>query len=72
MSERPANPDQGSLLPREPANYPQELVATADAGVDTVLETLASVPEAPVAEHPELYQRVHDELAAELDTDAHG
>ncbi|HEV7167015.1 MAG TPA: hypothetical protein VGN49_03505 [Micrococcaceae bacterium] len=43
--------------------------ATADAAVEAILRTLDGVRDAPTADHPAIYARLHDQLLAELDAD---
>lgn len=44
---------------------------TGDASVDEVLETLSTVPHVDAAEQHAVYERIHDGLLAELNTE-HG
>ncbi|AJT40645.1 hypothetical protein [Psychromicrobium lacuslunae] len=59
---------QSSLLNSEPANWPEAVTATGDSAVDQVLGGLDELPETPIDEHPASYQRLHDELLAELES----
>ena len=62
-----AHTDQG---PQDPAPYP-EVSPTGDAAVDGVLHSLASIPELDDAGKHDAYERLHDDLLAELNTE-HG
>lgn len=69
MSENPGSKlpaEQRSLLDQDPASWPDALLASGDAGVDRVLESLASLPQTPTAEHLARYEEVSELLSAEL------
>ncbi|WP_394941288.1 hypothetical protein [Psychromicrobium sp. YIM B11713] len=59
---------QSSLLDAEPASWPEAVAATGDSAVDQLLSSLAELPTSPVAEHPAIYQQLHDELLTELES----
>lgn len=59
---------QSSLLDSGPANWPEAVTATGDSAVDEVLSSLDELPATPTQEHPAIYQRLHDELLAELES----
>ncbi|NYE93836.1 hypothetical protein FHU41_000057 [Psychromicrobium silvestre] len=66
--EFPLPGEQGSLLETEPASWPEAVAATGDSAVDNVLVGLGQLPDLPTEAHPALYQRLHDDLLAELDS----
>lgn len=60
--------EQGSLLDNEPPEFPA-VSPTGDPSVDDVLTTLASMPERSEEAQHAAYERLHDELLAELNTE---
>lgn len=61
---------QSSTPDSSPSGFP-EVSPTGDASVDEVLNTLTSMPDLDEAAQHAAYERLHDELLAELNTE-HG
>lgn len=70
-SPEPFPSEQGSLLEGPPPEFPDSLDSTEDAGVDALMAVLIKIPDLVEAEQPAAYERLHDELLAELNTE-HG
>lgn len=66
----PSSFEQDPTLDSSPSAFP-EVSPTGDASVDGVLNTLNSMPEVDEAAQLAAYERLHDELLAELNTE-HG
>lgn len=65
----PTPAERDSTMGAESSGYP-DLAPTGDASVDEVLQSLASVPTADDdATRHALYDRLHDELLAELNSE---
>lgn len=64
----PTPAEQDSTTGPGSAEYP-EVAPTGDDSVDEVLHSLASVPTTDDAARHALYERLHDELLAELNTE---
>ena len=61
--------EQGSLLDNEPPEFPA-VSPTGDPSVDNVLlTTLASMPEQSEEAQHAAYERLHDDLLTELNTE---
>ena len=55
--------------PTDPdAPEPEEPVRTGNEAVDGVLDSLASLDDAPVDEHVAVFERAHEQLRAALDS----
>lgn len=67
-SAEPFPSEQGSLLDTGPSEFPQ-VSFTGDASVDEVLHALTSTPELDETAQYAVYERLHDELLAELNTE---
>jgi hypothetical protein len=62
--------EQGSLLDSAPGQWPADMDATGDAGVDRLLAgELQELPDQPVDQHNATYLRLHDGLLGELESD---
>lgn len=64
----PAPAEQDPTTGSEPSGYP-EVAPTGDASVDGVLHSLTAVPTADDAARHALYERLHDDLLAELNSE---
>ncbi|MFT4471544.1 hypothetical protein ACMX2H_16700 [Arthrobacter sulfonylureivorans] len=53
-----------------PPQWPATAEPTADESVDDIVAELAQIPDLPVSGHEHVYQRIHDGLLADLETEA--
>lgn len=67
-SPEPFPSGQGASPDAKPAGFPA-VTPTGDAAVDDVLQTLISMPELSEPDQHTAYERLHDELLAELNTE---
>lgn len=67
-SADPFPSERGSLLDSGPSDFPP-VSTTGDASLDEVLQTLTSMPQLDETAQHASYERLHDELLAELNTE---
>ena len=67
-STEPVPSEQGSSLDSGAPEFPRVL-PTGDASVDEVMRTLTSIPQLDEAAQHAAYERLHDELLGELNTE---
>ncbi|GAB3539663.1 hypothetical protein GCM10027403_28170 [Arthrobacter tecti] len=68
----PADPfpsEQGSLLEGTPPTFPTSVPATNDAAVNELMAGLADIADLDQTAQPAAYERLHDDLLAELNSD---
>ncbi|MEV7649764.1 hypothetical protein [Arthrobacter sp. NPDC089319] len=50
--------------------WPAPAEPTGDESVNSIVAELAQIPDLAVSEHERVYQRIHDGLLADLETEA--
>jgi hypothetical protein len=72
MDQHQTGPETGGNAARDPAvvHWPQALGATADDDVDAIISVLPQLPDVPVAGQAAVFERIHDELLADLEAGA--
>ncbi|MET1154029.1 hypothetical protein [Arthrobacter sp.] len=63
----PESRDSGS--PTTP-QWPAPAEPSADESVNSIVSELLQIPDLPVSDHERVYQRIHDGLLADLETEA--
>jgi hypothetical protein len=63
-------PESGESGGRMQPQWPVPGDSTADESVDAIISNLAGIPDLPVRGHQQVYQQIHDDLLAELETEA--
>ena len=61
-----ADQADGTSEPDEPTATPSAPTSTGDPGVDEALRPLSGLAGRPVAEHPQVFERIHAELVEVL------
>lgn len=71
MDQHATGPQTGhGAGPLAEVQWPREVLATSDGEVDAIIAELPRLPGLPVTEQAAVFERLHDELMADLDAGA--
>ncbi|EMY33066.1 hypothetical protein D477_016915 [Arthrobacter crystallopoietes BAB-32] len=71
MDQHATGPQSGGGAgPLAEVQWPREVLATSDADVDAIIGDLPQLRGLPAAEQAAVFERIHDELMADLDAGA--
>lgn len=63
-------PDSRESGSQTPPQWPAPAEPTGDESVNSIVAELIQIPDLSVSEHERVYQRIHDGLLADLETEA--